>query len=69
MRSERRGGGGLGAAFVLLIFVGAIVKFWVWIVAVLGAIVLFVLLWWLASGAAGPCGRAGCGARRGSGSS
>jgi hypothetical protein len=53
MSSERRGGGGgLGAAFVLLIFVGAIVNFWVWIVAVLGAIVLFVLLWWLASRAA-----------------
>jgi hypothetical protein len=28
---SRGGGGGLGAAFVLLIFVGAIVKFWVWI--------------------------------------
>ena len=33
MSDERRGGsGGFGGAFVLLIFVGAIVKFWVWIV-------------------------------------
>jgi hypothetical protein len=37
---------------VLLIFVGAIVKFWVWIVAVLGAAVVFGLLLWLAFWAA-----------------
>ena len=48
MSSERRGGGGgLGAAFVLLIFVGAIVKFWAWIAAVLGALIVFGLLLWL----------------------
>ena len=47
MSSERRGGAGLGAAFVLLIFVGAIVKFWVWIAAVLGALMTFGLLVWL----------------------
>lgn len=50
MTDERRHGG-FGAAFVLLVVVGAIVKFWVWIVAVLGvlavgaaAIVLFARL-------------------------
>ena len=46
MSSERRSGG-LGAAFVLLIFIGAIVKFWVWIAAVLGALMTFGLLVWL----------------------
>jgi hypothetical protein len=49
MSSERRGGGGFGGVFVLLIVVGFIVKFWVYIVAVLGALVLFGLLWWLVS--------------------
>ena len=48
MTDGRRGGGGFGAAFVLLIFVGAIVKFWVWIAAAFGAAVLFGLLLWLA---------------------
>jgi ABC-type Fe3+-siderophore transport system permease subunit len=48
MNDERRGGGGCGAAFVLLIFVGAIVKLWVWIAVVLGAAVVFGLLLWLA---------------------
>jgi hypothetical protein len=48
MSDERRSGGGLGAGFVLLIFVGAIVKFWVWIVAALGALVVFGLLLWAA---------------------
>jgi ABC-type Fe3+-siderophore transport system permease subunit len=52
MSSDRRGGGGLGAAFVLLIFVGAVAKFWVYIVAALGALVLFGLLLWLAFRAA-----------------
>jgi ABC-type Fe3+-siderophore transport system permease subunit len=47
MSNERRSGGGLGAAFVLLIFVGAIVKFWAWIAAVLGALIVFGLLLWL----------------------
>jgi len=46
MSDRRSGGGGLGAGFVLLIIIGAIVKFWVWIVAVLGAAVLFGLLLW-----------------------
>jgi hypothetical protein len=43
----RRSGG--GALFVLLFVVGFIAKFFWWIVAVLGAIVLFRLLLWLAS--------------------
>jgi hypothetical protein len=42
MSSERRSGGGLGAACVLLIFIGAIVKFWVWIAAVLGGLMVRV---------------------------
>lgn len=46
--SSERGGGGLGAAFVLLIFVGAVAKFWVWIAVAFGAAVLFGLLLWLA---------------------
>jgi ABC-type Fe3+-siderophore transport system permease subunit len=46
MSSER--GGGLGAAFVPLIFVGAVAKFWVWIAVAFGAAVLFGLLLWLA---------------------
>ncbi|MGA8332961.1 MAG: hypothetical protein WB777_27315 [Mycobacterium sp.] len=53
MSDERRdGGGGLGAAFVLLIFVGFVAKFWLWIVAALGALVVFGLLLWLAFRAA-----------------
>jgi ABC-type Fe3+-siderophore transport system permease subunit len=52
MSGERRGGGGIGAAFVLLVFVGAVAKFWVYIVAALGALVLFGLLLWLAFRAA-----------------
>lgn len=48
MSSERRGGGGgLGAAFVLLIFIGFIAKFWAWVLAVLGALLVFGLLLWL----------------------
>jgi ABC-type Fe3+-siderophore transport system permease subunit len=45
--SGRRCGGGLGAAFLLLIFVGAIAKFSAWIVAVLGGVLVFGLLLWL----------------------
>jgi ABC-type Fe3+-siderophore transport system permease subunit len=48
MSDERRGGGGFGGAFVLLIFVGAIVKFWVWIAVAFGAAVVFGVLLWLA---------------------
>jgi hypothetical protein len=44
---RRSSGGGLGAAFVLLIVVGAIVKFWAWIAAVLGGLLVFGLLVWL----------------------
>jgi ABC-type protease/lipase transport system fused ATPase/permease subunit len=49
MSDRRSGGGGAGAGFALLIFIGFIVKFWVYIVAVLGALVLVGLLWWWAS--------------------
>ena len=45
--SNTRRGGGFGAAFILLIFVGAIVKFWAWIAAVLGGLMVFGLLLWL----------------------
>jgi hypothetical protein len=49
MNHERRGGsGGFGAAFVVLIFVGAIVKLWVWIAVAFGAAVVFGLLLWAA---------------------
>jgi hypothetical protein len=50
MSDERRGGGrgGFGGAFVLLIFVDAIVKFWVWIAVAFGAAVVFGLLLWAA---------------------
>jgi hypothetical protein len=49
MSDERRGGGGgFGAMFVVLVFVGAIVKFWVWIAVVFGAAVVFGLLLWAA---------------------
>jgi len=48
MSSDRRsGGGGLGAAFVLLLFIGFIAKFWAWILAVLGGLLVFGLLLWL----------------------
>jgi hypothetical protein len=46
--SDERRGGGFGGAFVLLIFVGAIVKFWVWIAVAFGAAVVFGLLLWAA---------------------
>jgi len=39
---------GAGAAFILLIVLGVIVKFFWWIVAALGALVLFRVLLWLA---------------------
>jgi len=45
--SSQRSGAGFGAAFVLLIFVGAIVKLWAWIAAVLGGLMVFGLLLWL----------------------
>ena len=49
MSSDQRGsGGGLGAAFVLLIFVGFVVKFWIWIAVAFGAAVAFGLLLWAA---------------------
>jgi hypothetical protein len=49
MSDERRGGsGGFGGAFVLLIVVGAIVKFWVWIAVAFGAAMVFGLLLWAA---------------------
>jgi ABC-type Fe3+-siderophore transport system permease subunit len=44
---KRSSGGGFGAAFALLIFVGAIAKFWAWIAAVLGGLMVFGLLLWL----------------------
>jgi ABC-type Fe3+-siderophore transport system permease subunit len=47
MSSDKRSGGGLGAAFVLLIFIGFIAKFWAWILAVLGGLLVFGLLLWL----------------------
>jgi hypothetical protein len=49
MNDESRGGsGGFGAAFGLLIVVGAIAKFWIWIAVAFGAAVLFGLLLWAA---------------------
>ena len=48
MSSERRGGGGLGALFTVLIAVGAIVKFALWIAIAFGGLVLFGLLLWAA---------------------
>jgi ABC-type Fe3+-siderophore transport system permease subunit len=47
MSSERRGGGGLGAAFVLLIFIGFVVKFWLWILAGIAAVTLIALVFYL----------------------
>ena len=53
MSNERSSsGGGFGAGFVLLIFIGFIAKFWVYIVAVLAGLVLCGLLWWAAASAA-----------------
>jgi hypothetical protein len=49
MSDESRGGsGGFGGAFVLLIFVGFVVKFWVWIAVAFGAAIVFGLLLWAA---------------------
>jgi len=45
--AERRSGGGFAAVFAVLIFVGAIVKFWAWIAALLGGLMVFGLLVWL----------------------
>lgn len=36
---QHRGGSGFGAAFVVLIFVGVVAKFWIWILVILGVIV------------------------------
>lgn len=47
MSSERGGGGGLGGAFVLLIFVGFVVKFWLWILAGIAAATLIALVFYL----------------------
>jgi hypothetical protein len=47
MSDERRGGGGLGAAFVLLILVGVVVKFWLWILAGIAAATLIALVVYL----------------------
>ena len=44
MSDDRRGTSGFGAAFVILIVVGVIAKFWVWIVVVVGVILLGVAL-------------------------
>lgn len=44
MSGERRGGG-FGGAFMVLIVVGFIAKFWLWILLVLAAISAGVLLW------------------------
>jgi hypothetical protein len=49
MSSERRGGGGFGAGFVLLVFVGFVVKFWVWILAAIVAVALVVLAYLLSN--------------------
>lgn len=47
MTDERRGNGGFGAAFVLLIAVGVVAKFWIWIVVAVGVVALGVVLGWL----------------------
>ena len=39
--------GGFGAGFVLLIFVGFVVKFWVWILAGIAAVALIALVFYL----------------------
>ena len=41
---SRGGGGGLGAGFVLLIFIGFVVKFWLWILAAIAAVALIALV-------------------------
>jgi hypothetical protein len=38
------GSGGFGGAFVLLIFVGAVVKFWLWVLAAIAAVALIALV-------------------------
>jgi uncharacterized membrane protein YccC len=47
MSSERGEGGGLGAGFVVLLFVGFVVKFWLWILAAIAAVVGIVLVFYL----------------------
>jgi ABC-type Fe3+-siderophore transport system permease subunit len=47
MSDEGRGGGGLGAAFVILIFVGVIVRFFWWILAGIAGVALIVLVFYL----------------------
>lgn len=42
--SDERSRGGFGAAFVLLLVVGVIAKFWVWILVVVGVIALGIVL-------------------------
>ncbi len=49
MTSEQRSGGGLGAWFLLLVVVGFIVKFWVWILAAIVAVALIVLAYLLSN--------------------
>lgn len=46
MSKGARGGGELGAAFVFLIVVGVIAKFFWWILAVLGVVIVAGLLVW-----------------------
>jgi nitrate/nitrite transporter NarK len=43
---QRGGGGGLGAAFMLLIAVGVVVKFWLWILAGIAAATLIALVFY-----------------------
>jgi hypothetical protein len=47
MGDESRGGGGFGGAFVILIFVGVVVKFWLWILAGIAAVALISLVFYL----------------------
>ena len=47
MSSERSEGGGLRAGFVLLLFVGFVVKFWVWILAGIAAVPAIALVFYL----------------------
>jgi hypothetical protein len=48
--SSERGGGGLGAGFVLLLFVGFVVKFWLWILVGIAAAAVLVVVFCLVSG-------------------
>ena len=41
---QHRAGGGFGALLLVLIVVGAVVKYAVWVAAIVGAIVLFLVL-------------------------